>query len=471
MTTVMPTVSRRARRRVACTRSRSPGPLATGVDRHGRGGVRGATGSGPAAPLLARRRPCSRRVILVAGAAPTMRVLVRGPARAGPRRRRDDRRRSTWSWPGSTRPCCTRASSPGSPRPGCSRRWSARPRPVRWRSTSGGGGFSSASRVLVVPDVARAPVPALRRIGPPETPAEAAGAAGRLAWAGARRGGRARAQPRRAACRLPWSVGAVAGGRPGVLPSCARAPGCVPGRDAARWPAGCRRVIVTRGLVAGAFFGAEVYLPYLLTERYAFSPTTAGIALTFAGMAWAGTSWLQGRLGERLPHRSGRASVGSLLVRRGVVGVLMHRGRRTSPAAVAITYLDPRGRRDGPGVLAADRARARLLDPRAARASTARPCRSRTRSARPSRSRSPGWRSPPSPRSDAVHRPRSRSPPSFAFGGRAGRPRACGVRTPSGGGSTDDAAAKRAAQLSERRHPGGSAHHLARGRRAPGRSV
>ena len=43
---------------------------------------------------------------------------------------------------------------------------------------------------------------------------------------------------------------------------------------------GLPSVILTRGLASAAFFGAEVYLPYLLIEQYAFSPTFAGLALT-----------------------------------------------------------------------------------------------------------------------------------------------------------------------------------------------
>ena len=129
---------------------------------------------------------------------------------------------------------------------------------------------------------------------------------------------------------------------------------------------GLPSVIATRGLVSGAFFGAEVYLPYLLTERYAFSPTTAGIALTFAGFAWAATSWLQGRLGDRLPSRTA-VVVGSALVVVAVAGVLAHRGG--APAAGGRDLvLDPRRRRDGPGVLPADRPRARATPRRGRRA-------------------------------------------------------------------------------------------------------
>ena len=32
-----------------------------------------------------------------------------------------------------------------------------------------------------------------------------------------------------------------------------------------------------RGLIAGALFGAEIYVPYLLIDEYDFSPTWAGL--------------------------------------------------------------------------------------------------------------------------------------------------------------------------------------------------
>ncbi|BCW50056.1 hypothetical protein StoSoilB13_23980 [Arthrobacter sp. StoSoilB13] len=60
---------------------------------------------------------------------------------------------------------------------------------------------------------------------------------------------------------------------------------------------GLPSVILTRGLASAAFFGAEVYLPYLLTEQYAFTPTFAGLTLTGAALAWAGASALQGPVG------------------------------------------------------------------------------------------------------------------------------------------------------------------------------
>ncbi|WP_341934247.1 MFS transporter [Microbacterium sp. LWO14-1.2] len=63
---------------------------------------------------------------------------------------------------------------------------------------------------------------------------------------------------------------------------------------------GLPSVVLMRGIVAGTFFAAEAYIPYLLIERYGFTATWAGLALMFAAFAWAGASQLQGRYGERL---------------------------------------------------------------------------------------------------------------------------------------------------------------------------
>jgi MFS family permease len=67
---------------------------------------------------------------------------------------------------------------------------------------------------------------------------------------------------------------------------------------------GLPSVILTRGLASAAFFGTEVYLPYLLVERYVFSPAFAGLTLTGGALAWAAASGIQGKLGPRLNHRN-----------------------------------------------------------------------------------------------------------------------------------------------------------------------
>ena len=97
---------------------------------------------------------------------------------------------------------------------------------------------------------------------------------------------------------------------------------------------GLPSVILARGLVSAAFFGAEVYLPYLLVERYSYSPTFAGLTLTFGAIAWAGASAVQGRLGTKLTHRLAIV-IGSAMVLGAVVLALVTTVLGW-PAAVAI---------------------------------------------------------------------------------------------------------------------------------------
>jgi predicted MFS family arabinose efflux permease len=97
---------------------------------------------------------------------------------------------------------------------------------------------------------------------------------------------------------------------------------------------GLPSVILTRGLAAAAFFGAEVYLPYLLIEQYTFPPTFAGLALTVGAVAWAGAAAIQGRLGTRLAHRAA-VRLGSALVLVAIVLTLATAALHW-PAAVAI---------------------------------------------------------------------------------------------------------------------------------------
>jgi MFS family permease len=98
---------------------------------------------------------------------------------------------------------------------------------------------------------------------------------------------------------------------------------------------GLPSVILVRGLVSAAFFGAEVYLPYLLVERYAFSPTFAGLTLTGGALAWAGASAIQGRLGTLLDHRLA-VRIGAALVLGAVVLALVTTALDW-PSAVAIS--------------------------------------------------------------------------------------------------------------------------------------
>ncbi|WP_431279530.1 MFS transporter [Leifsonia poae] len=73
---------------------------------------------------------------------------------------------------------------------------------------------------------------------------------------------------------------------------------------------GLPSVILLRAVVAGTFFAAEVYVPYLLVKEYGLSASLAGLALTAAGLSWATASWVQGRF-PGITHRTA-ALVGAI---------------------------------------------------------------------------------------------------------------------------------------------------------------
>lgn len=85
---------------------------------------------------------------------------------------------------------------------------------------------------------------------------------------------------------------------------------------------GLPSVVLLRGIVAGAFFAAEAYIPFLLMAEFDFSPTWAGLALTLAALAWASGSALQGRYGEAIGSRR-IAALSLLLLGIGMVSLLI----------------------------------------------------------------------------------------------------------------------------------------------------
>lgn len=66
---------------------------------------------------------------------------------------------------------------------------------------------------------------------------------------------------------------------------------------------GLPSVVLMRGIIAGALFGAEIYVPKLLIEEYGFSSMFAGLGLTAAALTWALSAAIQGRYGDVLGNR------------------------------------------------------------------------------------------------------------------------------------------------------------------------
>jgi MFS family permease len=167
---------------------------------------------------------------------------------------------------------------------------------------------------LVVPAVLML-VPALRRAGGGE-PDRAAAPGRRILAALAMAGGAAAVLY--AIDRPAWSavVGALAvlgiaglgAGLPRLLP-----------RGTLRLRRGLPATVALRGLLAGAFFGTETFIPLALTSLRGFTPTAAGLVLTAGALGWSTGSWYQGR-GGRAHTTLVLAGAGGLAA--GILGVV-----------------------------------------------------------------------------------------------------------------------------------------------------
>jgi MFS family permease len=67
-----------------------------------------------------------------------------------------------------------------------------------------------------------------------------------------------------------------------------------------RFHRGLSQVIQTRGLLSGAFFGGEAFVPLMLVEQRGIPLLQAGAVLTVGAIGWTAGSWLQARPWLRL---------------------------------------------------------------------------------------------------------------------------------------------------------------------------
>lgn len=86
---------------------------------------------------------------------------------------------------------------------------------------------------------------------------------------------------------------------------------------ALRFARGLPTVVVLRGVFAGAFFGAETFVPLMLVEERGLATTLAGASLTGGALTWALGSWYQGRPGLRV-SRPRLVTIGLVLVAVGI---------------------------------------------------------------------------------------------------------------------------------------------------------
>jgi MFS family permease len=88
-----------------------------------------------------------------------------------------------------------------------------------------------------------------------------------------------------------WSIPLLAAGLTlGLLPLRRLLPA-----GSLRLARGLPAVVVLRGVLTCAFFGAESYLPLTLTRVHHATPRIVGIPLTLAAIGWSAGSWWQGR--------------------------------------------------------------------------------------------------------------------------------------------------------------------------------
>ena len=88
----------------------------------------------------------------------------------------------------------------------------------------------------------------------------------------------------------------------------------------ARARPGLPAAVAALGVMSAAFFGAEAYVPLLLTAVRGQPMLVAGAALTAATLCWTSGTWVQERLVHRLTRRT-LGCVGLLMIIAGVAGV------------------------------------------------------------------------------------------------------------------------------------------------------
>jgi MFS family permease len=178
-------------------------------------------------------------------------------------------------------------------------------------------------------------LPSLRRVGPPTVaPGESRvdWSVGRIAWSG---GAAVAVLALNLLSEFPlWVAGVVVVLAVVVLGIALRP--LLP-RGTLRAAPGVPTLVLLRGLVGAAFLGSDVYLPYMLSSEHGFSPAASGITLTLGAVAWAGASWLQGRLGTRVTQLRGiRVGVGLVVV--GVLSAVASPLLQLGPAVVIVGW-------------------------------------------------------------------------------------------------------------------------------------
>jgi len=100
---------------------------------------------------------------------------------------------------------------------------------------------------------------------------------------------------------------------------------------------GLPTAVLMRGVLAGAFFGAETFVPLMLVEERGLATALAGLTLTAGAVSWSIGSWIQGRPGVTTP-RHVLVQRGTALVAVGVGGVSLGLWSALPPAVAGVGW-------------------------------------------------------------------------------------------------------------------------------------
>lgn len=106
---------------------------------------------------------------------------------------------------------------------------------------------------------------------------------------------------------------------------------------ALRLERGLPTTVLMRGILAGAFFGAEAFIPLALVEQRGLSITVAGLTLSVSALGW----WLGSYAQSRIPESTDRARtvrVGALIATAGLVSLPLCLVPAVPPMVAAISY-------------------------------------------------------------------------------------------------------------------------------------
>ena len=147
--------------------------------------------------------------------------------------------------------------------------------------------------LLTWPRVRSLGAPAERSMGPGEGRRRALlGLALAAGVAAAQWATQSSADPGIRAAVTPLVLGVI--GIAGLAAVVATIPRLLP-RGVVRVARGLPAVIVVRGLLTLAFFGAEAFIPLMLVDRYGLEPSIAGLALTGGALGWTVGSFVQAK--------------------------------------------------------------------------------------------------------------------------------------------------------------------------------